>query len=580
MATKKDISVIFRAKDKTRGAIKAVKNNLSGVTESLNNFVFSVRGLLTGALFGSIGSYFTGLTRKSENLRASLETVTQSSEDAAQILRLLEANTGRLNSSVGELGNSWIKLVNAGIEPSIDRLEAFINVASANPGKTLDQYVEAVADALRGEFERLKEFGISASKQGDQIEFTFRNVSKTVKNTSEEIGQYLEELGRVEFAGGIKRQAETIDGAFRRLNANIERLGKTVNKGGGVGDGLRSLINDLANLAEQANATAALELGDPSQIGGVEEVNRQINVLYQELERLQRLGPMRVANLFLGGPERVKQEVDRIKDQISELIKYKGQLAKDEAEIEKKQSIEAEANRHRQRMSAIQTAETNQLKQSLDDRVAALNDYIDELKNQNKELEDSAKGFGDLIAELDQSIKDKLIQDAGLENNFLDRHIDQASQVLDLYEMISAAQSALDKGDFQTAAGISQGALEQLEKMRDDGSLANQSLLDLARSFKEINDEASKGTELGIEVSSDMLEAAKQELKDIKANAKVSVEVPKEQIEDARRQIETGLAAEPVRVPVEVEVTAVSGMGGASPELLLERESDKRGYRL
>jgi hypothetical protein len=36
-------------------------------------------------------------------------------------------------------------------------------------GKDMMQMIEAVADASTGEFERLKEFGIKASKQGDQV---------------------------------------------------------------------------------------------------------------------------------------------------------------------------------------------------------------------------------------------------------------------------------------------------------------------------------------------------------------------------------------------------------------------------
>ena len=34
-------------------------------------------------------------------------------------------------------------------------------------GKDLSQMIEAVADATTGEFERLKEFGIKAGKEGD-----------------------------------------------------------------------------------------------------------------------------------------------------------------------------------------------------------------------------------------------------------------------------------------------------------------------------------------------------------------------------------------------------------------------------
>ena len=47
------------------------------------------------------------------------------------------------------------------------------NTASAM-GKIVEQFVEAVADASTGEFERLKEFGIKASSEGDRQPLRFR----------------------------------------------------------------------------------------------------------------------------------------------------------------------------------------------------------------------------------------------------------------------------------------------------------------------------------------------------------------------------------------------------------------------
>jgi hypothetical protein len=84
-------------------------------------------------------------------------------------------------------------------------------------GKGLNDMVEAVADAATGEFERLKEFGIRASSEGDNVKFTFKGVTTTVGKNSKEIEGYLIKLGETNFSGGMKKQSETLAGKFSTL---------------------------------------------------------------------------------------------------------------------------------------------------------------------------------------------------------------------------------------------------------------------------------------------------------------------------------------------------------------------------
>lgn len=48
-------------------------------------------------------------------------------------------------------------------------------------------FVEAVADATVGEFERLKSFGIKANTLTDDVKFTFAGVTTTVKKNAADI---------------------------------------------------------------------------------------------------------------------------------------------------------------------------------------------------------------------------------------------------------------------------------------------------------------------------------------------------------------------------------------------------------
>jgi len=112
------------------------------------------------------------------------------------------------------------KLKNMGLDPSEQALTAYGNTASAM-GKSLNDMVEAVADAATGEFERLKEFGIKASSQGDKVSFLFQGVKTTVGKNAKEIEQYLKYVGNVKFAGGIEAQSKSVKGMLSTLKDGV-----------------------------------------------------------------------------------------------------------------------------------------------------------------------------------------------------------------------------------------------------------------------------------------------------------------------------------------------------------------------
>ena len=97
---------------------------------------------------------------------AVLRNTFQSSEKAAAAMTMLKKLASDTPYQLQELTEGYIKLVNRGIIPTREELIKMGDVASSQ-GKSLDQYIEAVLDAMTGEFERLKEFGIKASKEND-----------------------------------------------------------------------------------------------------------------------------------------------------------------------------------------------------------------------------------------------------------------------------------------------------------------------------------------------------------------------------------------------------------------------------
>jgi phage-related protein len=103
---------------------------------------------------------------------------------------------------------------------------------ASSQGKSFDQLTEAVLDAGTGEFERLKEFGIQASKSGDEVELSFKGVQQTVANTPDAIQGALLAFGELEgVQGSMAAISQTLEGRVSNLGDNFDALKLTIGEG-------------------------------------------------------------------------------------------------------------------------------------------------------------------------------------------------------------------------------------------------------------------------------------------------------------------------------------------------------------
>ncbi len=185
-------------------------------------------GMLVAALGGlsmlrDIGQQVVETTARFQKLEASLKTVTGSSQAAQAVFAGLKDFAATTPFSLEEVTQAFIKMKAMGLDPSQAALTSYGNTASAM-GRGLDQMIEAVADAAMGEFERLKEFGIRASSQGDRVAFTFDGVTTTVAKNATAIQGYLRSLGDTKFANAMEEQANTVGGALSNLGDQWDQL--------------------------------------------------------------------------------------------------------------------------------------------------------------------------------------------------------------------------------------------------------------------------------------------------------------------------------------------------------------------
>jgi len=145
---------------------------------------------------------------------------------------------------------------NNGLRDSTEQLKIYTNTAIGG-GKSIDQFAEAMADALTGENERLKEFGVKASMVGDEISYAWSDSSGkvrniTIKNNKDIIDSTLSAIFNEKYVG----QLEAYEGSWAGTIQGIDN--KWTNFKLQLADeGLLDYANALANTL-QSNLSEAI----------------------------------------------------------------------------------------------------------------------------------------------------------------------------------------------------------------------------------------------------------------------------------------------------------------------------------
>lgn len=219
-----------KLKDAMRGAADRAREE-SGALDKLAD---QIKGVASGQIAAdavrAVGTAIYGLGESVittganfEGLRARLKTVEGSSEGAAKAFALIQDFTKTTPFQLEEVTTAFVRLKSLGLDASRESMTAFGNIAAAQ-GKSIIDFIEAVADASTGEFERLKEFGIKASKQGEQVTFTFKGQQTVVANNARAIQDFLKGIGQTDFAGAMSDQMATTTGAISNFKDTVAQM--------------------------------------------------------------------------------------------------------------------------------------------------------------------------------------------------------------------------------------------------------------------------------------------------------------------------------------------------------------------
>lgn len=209
----------------------AVIADLKRVEQQFARSASQMKTLMGGITIGAVAGKLVSVQREFDILNSALITVTGSSQAAAREMKWITQFAKETPFGLAQATQAFVKMKSLGLDPSQAALTSYGNTASAM-GKSLNQMIEAVADAATGQFTRLREFGIKASKQGEQIEFTFQGVTTKVGNNAREIEQYLQQIGNVKFGDAMAQRAKTLDGAISALGDSWDGLFLKISQSG------------------------------------------------------------------------------------------------------------------------------------------------------------------------------------------------------------------------------------------------------------------------------------------------------------------------------------------------------------
>lgn len=242
-------------------------------------------------------------TRKEyARFEATLRNATGSSKEAATAMKMLQQLAKETPASVAEWNEAYIKLINRGIKPTSEELIAMGDIAMSQ-GKDIDQFIEALLDAMTGENERLKEFGITASKNGKTTAYTFKGVTTEVDNTDTAIKNYILSLGKLQgVQGSMATQMKELAGLESNLGDQIDsiynKIGKKLEPGiksfmGTLGRFMGKISESLESSGEkfdtQLNKVVSLQTGLVPLLNRYDELKNKTSLSAQEQNELNLL---------------------------------------------------------------------------------------------------------------------------------------------------------------------------------------------------------------------------------------------------------------------------------------------------
>ena len=314
-------------KQVSRGNQESAKST-NALSSAFSNLGKTMAGLFAADMLINFGKAVLATTAEFQKMEAVLTTTLGSKSAAKVAMDQIVEFASVTPFQVNELTDSFVKLANRGFKPTMAEMTALGDLASST-GKSFDQLTEAALDAMTGEFERLKEFGIRAKTEGDKVQFTFKGVTTEVQKTDAAIKDYLLSLGQAEgVTGSMAAISETVGGQMSNLEDNFTQLQLAI---GSSSSGLISSFLNLSNIILSDLVTSLNSVNTVAQAAGdngVQALGRQllsfISPAYAATLEGAAIGIKAIERAAVESEEAIKKE----NETKQESVKISDQLAK------------------------------------------------------------------------------------------------------------------------------------------------------------------------------------------------------------------------------------------------------------
>lgn len=281
------------------------RKELSGFEKTMNLAKTAAKGFVAVQLLSylkSVGASAYSTRKEFARYEAVLKNATGSGKEASAVMQTLQQLASDTPASVAEWTEAYIKLVNRGLKPTTSELTAMGDIATSQ-GKDIDQFIEALLDAMTGENERLKEFGITAKKNGETTAYTFKGVTIEVQNTDQAVKNYILSLGKLQgVQGSMATQMKELGGLESNLGDQLDNIYNKIGKKlepaiksfmGWLGNSLGKLSSSLDTSTDsfhnQFEKIIDLDEKVPSLISRYKELKDKAHLSSQEQSELNSL---------------------------------------------------------------------------------------------------------------------------------------------------------------------------------------------------------------------------------------------------------------------------------------------------
>jgi len=553
---KKIINVVYDVNDKELLQAKKVIQDTEKETKKAEG-TFKKMGQTGSQAFGLIGGIAATLglaalgrqvfnvTSEFQKLAAVLTNTLGSRSLAMAALNDIRTFASQTPFSVQELTASFVKLANQGFKPTISELRKLGDIASSQ-GKQFDQLTEAIIDAQTGEFERLKEFGIRASKEGDNVRFTFKGVQTQTKFTNDAIREYILSLGELEgVSGAMAAISSTLGGQVSNLGDSFDSLFNA------LGESSTGIISTVLSQLNAAVSLVAEILNAANRDVFSENRSKRVKEEFENFQKLTKSGQAEEIN-------KIAQEVQFWRNELvllekafavnaetglnaqQKLEKAAGILnlsVEDTIELFKNQNFELDATKS----NVTETEELFKLFVNTYNKVETATNKVTtatkKLKKEIRELgdikpDDTAKKISDVFDKVYEETEGKQRKSLDKINSTLDKHVEgfiekeqqKADEVEKIREAAARKEEERQKRIYDLSFRLAQDIVEHAIMQREIDTSAIKEKYDRELVLAGDNEKAKEQIELERDKKLQAAEIKNKEIQKRNARSKILID--------------------------------------------------------